>query len=100
MQGSAARPVVIATHNDSAEVPGQINHFVRVRAVANDVAKIPDDVMLRSGSENCLESWQIGMNVGDQKCAHVNPSVVLLFCRHFSESARYGIRICQSDIRR
>jgi hypothetical protein len=80
MHGSAARPVVIATDYNPAKVPGQINHFVRIRAVANDVAKIPDDVMLRSSSKNCFESGQIGMNVGNDKRAHVGFTFVFWLC--------------------
>ena len=78
---------MIATDHNPAELPCQINHFIGIRAIANNIAKIPNGVILGRSGKNRFESLQIGMNVGDQKCAHVNPSVVLLHCRHFSELA-------------
>jgi glycine/D-amino acid oxidase-like deaminating enzyme len=66
----AARPVVIAADHNSAELPGQINHLVGIRAVANDIAEIPDRVIVWRSRKNRFESRQIGMNVGNDKRAH------------------------------
>lgn len=70
----AASPVVIATHHNSAKFPGQINHLVGIRTVANKIAEIPDHIVRRRRSKNCFESWQISMDVGYHKGAHVNSS--------------------------
>lgn len=67
----AARHVVIAADHNSAKLPRQLNRFIGVCAVANDIAEIPDDVVMRRSRKNCLESRQIGMNVGNDKRAHL-----------------------------
>lgn len=59
----AASSVVIATYRIPAKFPGQINHFIRVGAVADNIAKIPDDVVLWRGAKNSLECLKIRMNV-------------------------------------
>ena len=65
----AARPVVIAANRNSTELPGQINHLVGIRAVANGIAEIPDRVIRWRSLKNRLENLQIGVNVGKDKRA-------------------------------
>lgn len=42
----AASSVVIAAYRNPPKLPGQINHFIGIGAVANNIAEIPDDVVL------------------------------------------------------
>jgi hypothetical protein len=43
---------VIAPHNDSVELPDHINHLVGVCAVADDIAKVPNLIVVwRSGKD-------------------------------------------------
>jgi len=61
----AACPVVIAADHNPSKFSGQMDHLVGIRAVANNVTKIPDDVARRCYGKNCFESRQIRMDVGD-----------------------------------
>jgi hypothetical protein len=61
----AAGHVVIASDHNSAEFPRQLNHFIRVCAIADDVAEVPDGIVFRSSGKNSLECLEIGVNVGN-----------------------------------
>ena len=61
----AARHVVITADHNSAKFPRQLNHLVRVRAIADDVAEVPDAVVFRCSGKNSLECLEIGVNVGN-----------------------------------
>jgi hypothetical protein len=86
---SAARPVVIAAHNNSTELPGQFNNFIGVRAVAYDIAEIPDHIMFRRGGKNRFESREIGVNVRNHECTHLSSCVAFWLYSHLVE--RVGI---------
>jgi hypothetical protein len=78
--------VMIAANHNSAEILGPINHPIGIRAVANDIAEIPDHVALWRGGKNRFESRKIGMDVGDNESAHFSLSVAALLCLNLSES--------------
>jgi hypothetical protein len=69
---SAARPVVIAAHDNPAHFPDQFNNFIGVRAVAYDIAEIPNHIMRGRGSKNSFESREIGVNVRNHECMHLS----------------------------
>jgi hypothetical protein len=84
----AARHVVIAADHNSAEFPGQMDHLVGIRAVANDIAEIPDRVMRWRSRKNRLECLEIRVNVGDDKGAHLTLNLVFwLFFRLWEAAA-------------
>jgi hypothetical protein len=66
---------VIATYDNPAKLPYQIYNFIGIRAVANDIAEIPNSIVRGRSSKNRLEGREVGVDVGDDKCAHFNPSV-------------------------
>lgn len=76
----AARHIVIAADHNPSKFPGQMDHLVGIRAVSNNVTKVPGDVVLRDRGKNRFESWQIRMDVGDDKRAHVNFTFVFWLC--------------------
>ncbi len=77
MHGSTARSVVIAAHDNTTELPGQINNFIGICAIADDVAEVPDGVVFWCSGKNSLECLEIGVNVGNNKCSHVSFTFVL-----------------------
>ncbi len=81
MHSSTTRPVVIATYDNTTELPGQIYDLIWICAIANNVAEVPDGIMLRSSGKNSLESLEIGVNVGNNKCSHV--SFTFVFWSYF-----------------
>jgi hypothetical protein len=78
---------MIATDHNSIEIPGQFNYFVGIRAVANDITEIPNDVVLRRSSKRGFEGLKIAVDVRYHKCPHLKPSVVALLCLNTSMSA-------------
>ena len=60
---SAARSVVIAAHDNPTQLPGQFNNLIGIRAVAYDIAEIPDHIMFRRGGKNRLESRETGVQI-------------------------------------
>jgi hypothetical protein len=87
MHGSAASQVMIATHENTTETPGQINNLIGICAIANNIAEIPDGIILRSSGKNGLEGRKIGMDVGDDKGAHLSLSVSFWLYVHLSKQA-------------
>lgn len=83
----AARPVVIAAHHNAAKFPRQFNHFIRVCAIADNVAEVPDRVIWWRCRKHRFESRQIGMDVGDDEGAHVSFTFVLWLFFHLWEAA-------------
>ena len=60
---SAARPVVIAAHDNPTQLPDKFNNLIGIRAVADDVAEIPNRIMLGRGGKNRLESRETGVQI-------------------------------------
>lgn len=90
----AARPVVIATYRDPAKFSGQINHFVGIATVADNVAQVPDHVVFWRRGKNSLKSWEIRVDVGYDKRTHViRLSFVLSLCS--APVGRVGISLFQ-----
>jgi hypothetical protein len=69
---------VIATHHDPAKFPDHLNRFIRIGTVADNITKIPDDVILWRGCENRLKCGQVCVNVGNDKCSHIQSLLTAL----------------------
>lgn len=65
---------MITPHNNPAELPDHINYFVGVCAIADDIAEIPNHIVLWRNGKNRFKCLEIRVNVGDYKCAHFSPA--------------------------
>ena len=73
----AARPVVIAAYRNPAKFSGQINHFVGICTITDNIAEIPYHVVFRRRGKNSLKSWEIRVDVGYDKRTHLSLSFAL-----------------------
>ena len=62
----AASAVVIAADKGLAQIAHPLDHFVRRRPIAHDIAQIPDHIVLRGSLQHGLEGIDIGVNVGNE----------------------------------
>lgn len=76
----AARHVVITADHNSVKFPHQLNHVIRVCAIANNVAEIPHGVILGRGGKHRFEGGKIGVDVGDHEYAHIPFSPAVAGC--------------------
>ena len=72
-----ARPVVIAAYRDSAKFSGQINHFIGICTITDNIAEIPYHVVFWRRGKNSLKSWEIRVDVGYDKRTHLSFSFAL-----------------------
>jgi len=47
-----------------------IDHFVRIRAISDHISQIPHDIVFRRSCHNGLQSFEIGVNIGNDQRAH------------------------------
>ena len=62
----AASAVVITADKGLAQAAHPLDHFIRRRPVAHDVAQIPHQVVLRRSVQHCLQGIDIGVDVGNE----------------------------------
>ncbi len=65
-----ACPVVIAAHHEVPKPLHPIDHFIGTGAVTDYIAQVPDHVMGRRRSQDGFESFEVGMDVGEDERAH------------------------------
>ena len=69
LQQAGGGLVMIAPNKNFPQAAGSIGHFVRRSAVADNIAKIHDGIVRRSGREAGLQRFEIGVNVAKQEYA-------------------------------
>src|SRR6266481_2001356 len=97
--------VMITTHKNAAHVAHARGHFIGTRAVADDIAQIEDEIEFRCCIQAGLESFKVGVNVGEDEYTHGFPESVNQnphYCRAVrtqwpGEISLNGIRPCGSD---
>jgi hypothetical protein len=57
------RQFMIAANRNSAKFPAQFDYLIRVGAVVDKIAEIPDSIVPRRGSENRFEGLQICVDI-------------------------------------
>src|SRR5215471_13239025 len=67
---SAADAIMVSTHKDAANRAGAIDHLIGIGAVANNITKIPDHVVLRRSPNDSVKRLKIGVDIGKDKGAH------------------------------
>ena len=63
---AAASAVVIASDKGLAQLTRSLNHFVRRRSIAYDIASVPGHVVLRGSVQHCLQGINVGVNIGNE----------------------------------
>src|SRR5579875_1862731 len=66
----AACFVVVAAHKYVALLPGAVNDLVWIGPVTNHISEVPDGVVGRGGSQNSVQSIEVGVNVREDENTH------------------------------
>ena len=61
---------MVAAHKCCAQRAHALDHLVRVRAVADNIAKIPDFIVRGRKPKHSIKSLQVRVDVGEKKRAH------------------------------
>jgi len=67
---------VVAANENLTQSAATGNHFIRIRAVADRIPQVDDQVVSRRGSEASLERFQVAMNVAEEKDAHGKARII------------------------
>ena len=70
--------VVIAANAETAFRLNSLDYLVGVRRIADQISEIPDRVMFRCNCQDGVESFEIGMYIGNDQSAHGEP---IQFCK-------------------
>lgn len=68
---------MIASHHNPVKLSGQLNRFIGIRAVSNNIAEVPDHIVLWCSRKNRFERRQIGEDIRENKCAYQSLHIVL-----------------------